>query len=218
MSFQKTKSALAGSEMAFTTLVFLFIAMVILAVVPGPGMLAVVARSMASGFSHGMVTTFGIVTGDFIFIFLAIYGLSAAANELGSFFSVVSYLGGAYLIWLGCSLWKTESKALPVEVLEAPSWYTNYFSGLIITLSNPKAILFYAGFFPAILDLSTLVFVDIVTIMAVTALAIGGTMLVYAYLASHVKNIFQSEKMEKKISRVAGSVIVLTGIYLLLKA
>jgi threonine/homoserine/homoserine lactone efflux protein len=204
--------------MTFTTLVLLFMAMIILAVVPGPGVLTVVARSMASGFSHGVVTTFGIVTGDFVFILLAIYGLSAAAELLGSFFSIVSYLGGAYLILLGCLLWKTKSIALQVEVLVEPSWYANYFSGLFITLSNPKAILFYAGFFPAFLDLRALVLVDIVTIMLVTALAIGGTMLVYAYLASHVKNIFHNRRSETIINQIAGLVMILTGLFLLLKA
>jgi threonine/homoserine/homoserine lactone efflux protein len=217
VNFQKTKSASAG-YMTFTTLVFLFMAMVILAVMPGPGVLTVVARSMASGFSHGVVTTFGIVTGDFVFILLAIYGLSAAAELLGSFFSIVSYLGGAYLIWLGSLLWKTKSIGLQVEGLGEPSWYANYFSGLFITLSNPKAILFYVGFFPAFLDLSTLVFVDIVIIMVVTALAIGGTMLVYAYLASNVKYVFQSKKTEKIINQIAGFVMILTGLFLLLKA
>ena len=193
-------------------------AMVVLAVVPGPGVLAVVARSMASGFSHGVVTTVGIVTGDFIFILLAIYGLSAAAEVLGNLFSIVSYLGGFYLIWLGCSLWKAKAKALHVEVLEEPSWYANFFSGLFITLSNPKAILFYAGFFPAFLDLSTLSIVDVVMIMGVTALAVGGTMLVYAYIASQVKTVFQSEKTEKTINLIAGAVMVLTGMFLLFKA
>jgi len=204
--------------MAFTTLLFLFMAMVVLAVVPGPGVLAVVARSMASGFYHGVVTAVGIVTGDFIFILLAIYGLSAAAEMLGNLFSLVSYLGGAYLIWLGCSLWGAKTKALQVEILNEPSWYANYFSGLFITLSNPKAILFYAGFFPAFLELSTLSYIGIVTIMGVTALAVGGTMLTYAYIASHVKTVFQSKKTEKTINLIAGSVMVLTGVFLLSKA
>jgi len=204
--------------MSFTTFSFLFIAMVVLAVVPGPGVLAVVARSMACGFLHGMVTTAGIVTGDFIFILLAVSGLSAAAEILGDLFSIVSYMGGVYLIWFGCSLWRAKTKALQVELLDEPSWYENYFSGLFITLSNPKAILFYAGFFPAFLDLGTLSFIDVVTIMGVTALAVGGTMLVYAYIASHVRTVFQSEKTEKIINNIAGLVMVLTGIFLLLKA
>ena len=204
--------------MTLTTLLLLFIAMVVLAAVPGPGVLAVAARSMASGFSHGMVTTIGIVTGDFIFIIIAIYGLSAAAETLGSLFSLVSYCGGAYLIWLGCSVWKAKATAYQLEERDEPSWYANYFSGLLITLSNPKAILFYVGFFPAFLDLSALSNFDVVKIMGVTALAIGGTMLVYAYIASHISRVFQSEKTEKTINHIAGFVIVMTGIFLLFKA
>lgn len=204
--------------MAITTLLFLFTTMVVLAVVPGPGVLAVVARSMASGFSHGIVTTIGIITADFIFILLAIYGLSAAAEVLGELFSIVSYMGGAYLIWLGYSLCATKAESLDIEVLDEPSWYANYFAGLLITLSNPKAILFYAGFFPAFLDLSTLEGLDVLAIMTVTTFAIGGTMLTYAYLASHVKTVFQSKETEKKINLVAGIVMLLTGVFLLIKA
>lgn len=200
--------------MELLALPLLFVAMVVLAVVPGPGVFAVVARSIASGFSHGAMTSVGIICGDFVFILLAIYGLSAASAYLGNLFSIVGYLGGIYLIWLGISLWRIKPQAFEVKAIAEPSWQSNFLAGLFVTLSNPKAILFYAGFFPAFLDLSALSVMDTLLIMAVALFAVGGTMLVYAYIASRAKKAFQSARAERLINLTAGSVMLATGLFL----
>ena len=61
-------------------------AMFLLAATPGPGVFATVARSLASGFGHATVVVAGIVTGDLVFLLLAIYGLASFAELLGDFF------------------------------------------------------------------------------------------------------------------------------------
>ena len=132
----------------------LFVAMLVLAFVPGVSTLAVTARSAASGFTHGVFTTLGIVAGDIVYIVIAIYGLSVAADTLGSQFYLVRYLGGAYLIWFGIELWLPGSRARKIQGSEKSSLLSSLISGLFITLGDQKAILFYLGFFPAFIDLS----------------------------------------------------------------
>ena len=196
-------------------MVALFGAMVVLAVIPGPGVFAVVARSMASGLPHGLFTIIGIVTGDFVFIVLAVYGLSAMAEIMGGLFAVVKYFGGAYLIWLGVTLLRTKPEAIELKGVREISWKRNFLSGLIITLSNPKAILFYIGFFPAFMDLKNVSVTDTVTIMAIATLAIGGVMFGYAYMASKARTLFKSVKAKQRMNMTAGSVMLGAGTVLL---
>ena len=96
--------------MLFASSISLFIAMFILAVIPGPGILIVVARSINAGFRHGISTSLGIVAGDFVYITLAIFGLTTLSASLGYFFIYVKYFGAAYLIFLGLSLLFARSK------------------------------------------------------------------------------------------------------------
>ena len=96
--------------MTFASSISLFIAMFILAVIPGPGILIVVARSINAGFRHGISTSLGIVAGDFVYITLAIFGLTTLSASLGYFFIYVKYFGAAYLIFLGLSLLFARSK------------------------------------------------------------------------------------------------------------
>ena len=66
--------------MTIASMFSLFVALLILAVIPGPGVFTVVARSMASGFSHGIITICGIVCGDYIFIILSLYECKEATH------------------------------------------------------------------------------------------------------------------------------------------
>ncbi|UCE24900.1 MAG: LysE family transporter, partial [Candidatus Zixiibacteriota bacterium] len=80
------------SMIAFAWAVF------VLAVVPGPGVLACVSRALASGFRQALGVAMGIVAADLLFLLSALCGLAAMAELLGRFFMVVKYLGGVYLI------------------------------------------------------------------------------------------------------------------------
>lgn len=186
-------------------------AMFILAITPGPGVFATVARALASGFSHASVVVLGIVTGDLIFVLLALYGLSAIAELLGDFFTLAKYLGAAYLIYLGLKLWRQPAEKIRVEGIEEFSWGSNYFSGLLITLSNPKVILFYLGFLPTFIDLATLDPWELAAVVAIVSGVLGATLLIYAYSAAKARKLFQSPSAEKVLNRSAGSVMIATG-------
>lgn len=195
----------------------LFSTMVVLAMIPGPSVFAVVARSLSSGFTQGLITVFGIVVGDFIFIILAIYGLSAIAETLGSLFVLVKYLGGAYLIWLGIQLWRARSQFSELTEVEESSWFSNFLTGLFITLADHKAIFFYMSFFPAFLDLSQVTIFDVGIVLLLAAIAVGGSKLGYAYLANKARFLFKSSRAKRIINMMAGTVMIATGIFLIVK-
>ena len=191
--------------------------MAVLAFIPGISVLVVSARSAASGLVHGVFTTIGIVVGDIIFIILAIYGLTVAAEIMGSHFSLVKYLGGAYLIWLGIQLWRSEPCSGEIENNTEPSLLSSFLAGLFITLGDQKAILFYLGFFPAFVDLSSVTPADTSIIILIATLTVGGTKLFYAIMADRASLLLTSSRATKIINIVAGTVMVGVGVALAVK-
>lgn len=201
--------------MTLDTILALFGAMTALAIIPSLSVLTVVARSAALGFNHGLATTVGIVSGDLVFIVLAISGLAAVSENNNSLFVVVKYFGGAYLIWLGIKLAQSRGKFAEIEV-EPTSWFSSFLCGLLITLGDQKAILFYISFFPAFLDLSRVSVTDTTIVMIIATVAVGGVKLGYAYLAERVKSLLIN-RVHRKMNLVAGSVLISTGILLIVK-
>jgi threonine/homoserine/homoserine lactone efflux protein len=188
------------------------------ALIPGISVLAVSSRAVAFGFSHGVLTTMGIVVGDIIFILIAILGLSVLAETMGSFFVLVKYLGGAYLVWLGITLWRSKSKAAEAKKNLESSLLSSFLTGLFITLGDQKAIFFYLGFFPAFIELSSLTFIDAGIIILVATLAIVSTKLGYALLAIKSSQLFKSAIADKRINMIAGTVIIGLGVFLVVRA
>ena len=193
-------------------------AMFLLAITPGPGVFATVARALASGFLHASVVVAGIVVGDLIFLLFAIFGLAAVAELMGGFFTLVKFAGAAYLVWLGVGLWRNRVVATEATPIEEISWSSNFLSGLFITLGNPKVILFYLGFLPAFVDLTTLSAADVVMIATVVSVVLGLTMLGYAYAASSARQLFRSPGARQLLNRASGGVMIATGTVLAAKA
>ncbi|NJN21415.1 MAG: LysE family translocator [Leptolyngbya sp. RL_3_1] len=203
--------------MSLSSAAALFGAMVVLAIIPSPSVFAVVARAIASGFTQGLITVLGIVTGDLIFILLAIGGLSAIAETMGGWLIGVKYFGAVYLCWLGLGVWRSPTRAVAVEAVPTTSGISSFFCGLLITLSDPKAILFYVSFLPTFLDLSQASLADIAMTLLSVMVAVGGGKLVYVYLADQARVLFQSARAQAVMNRLAGSAMIATGLVLVAK-
>jgi len=193
-------------------------AMLLLAITPGPGVFATISRGLASGFSNAAYVVLGIVIGDIVFLLLAIFGLSAIAHILGDFFVIVKYLGGIYLLFLGYKMITSKVEDTQVEAVNELSWKKNFFTGLLITLSNPKVILFYLGFLPTFVNLNTLTMTDVFVVCIIVTLVLGAVMLGYAYSASGAKNLFKSKSAKRKMNLTAGSVMLAAGAFLITKS
>lgn len=203
--------------MTITASISLFIAMLIVAVIPGPGIFAVVARSISSGLSQGLVTVVGIVFGDYVFIVLSLYGLSALAQSMGDLFLVIKYAGAAYLCWLGWQMLKAKPIDAKLPEVNAVSTLRNFMTGLLTTLSNPKAILFYVSFFPACIDMQSVSILDAGIIMAIASIAVGGVMAAYAYAASRARKLFTNTKANRALNITAGGIMLGSGTLLAIR-
>lgn len=206
------------STLTLQTLAALAGVMLVAAAIPSVSVLAVSARSAAHGVTHGVAVSLGIVLGDVLFILVAIYGLALLAAALGEHIAWIHYLGGAYLIWLGLGLWRARSRADAGTQDGRASLLSSFLTGLLITLGDQKAILFYLGFFPAFVDLAALTRTDAAAIVAVAALAVGAPKLVYAFLAGRAGALAGGTRAARVLNRLAGSVMIGVGVLLFLKA
>ncbi|MCW8128373.1 LysE family translocator [Microbulbifer halophilus] len=205
--------------MSFVEVLALFTAMAALALVPSTSVALIVARSSSAGFSNGSAVAAGIVVGDLVFVFLAVLGMAALAEVLGSFFLILRYLAGAYLIWFGISLMRSKP-LLPLEYSgrSVSKLSASFLSGLLITIGDIKAIFFYASLFPAFVDLATIRALDIAVIAMMTAATVGGVKLGYAYFASGVASFATTLRAERTVKVATGSLMVGAGSYLIAKA
>ncbi len=204
--------------MSIDSLFALFCAMLILAIVPGPAVFAIIARSFSSGKLQAFYMTAGIILGDYIFIILALFGLSALAEIMGTAFIIIKYLSAAYLIWLGIKMLRTKTESIDIEASHNSSLISNFLTGLLITLGNPKAILFYVGFFPAFVNVSEVTLSDTSLIMLAATVAFGSVNMCYSLLAVKAKNTFKSPNAATIINKAAGSIMVSTGTLVAIKA
>ncbi|HSE76499.1 MAG TPA: LysE family translocator [Alphaproteobacteria bacterium] len=198
-----------GSTLAFVIAVF------VLGVTPGPAVAATIARGLTTGFWSAAALHLGVVLGDLVLLSLAIFGMAAVAQAMGELFFVVKIIGAAYLVWLGWTLWTSEpiDPAAPAE-RAVPSRQTgrNVFAGLVITLGNPKAIIFYAAFLPTFVDLRQVGAGDIAVIAAVVVIVLTITNLSYAALATRARDLLRSRRAMRTLNRTAGTMMVGAGI------
>jgi len=196
----------------------LFTIMIVLAAVPSCSVALVVTRAATLGIRNGAAVAAGIVVGDLTFATLAILGMSALAETMGTFFAIVKYIGAAYLIWLGFSLiCSRKSTVVPTANFGGSTMIASFASGLLLTLGDVKAILFYASLFPTFVDMARLTVLDIVVIFAVTALTVGGVKLIYAFAARSIISRLHTQRSHRHARTLAGSLMIGTGTYIIVK-
>ena len=194
------------------------LAMSILSLTPGPGFLVVVARFLTGGIAAGLATITGLVIGDLLFLALAILGLSALAMALGEFFLVVKLLGAAYLVWLGIGLWRSKASLPEVAAARARAERERRLQGrslvlgFLVTLANPKTILFYSALVPTFIDVARLNAADVgllgAVVAAVSYLVLGG----YGLLALRAGRALKSTRALVWLNRITGGLLVGAGV------
>ncbi len=198
----------------------LFGIMIVLAAMPSSSVALVVARSATLGVPNGIAVTVGIVLGDLVFILLALMGLSFVAETMGRLFMIIKYLGAFYLLWLGLNL--ITSKSTTEFAVGKPNQkrnlLTGFLAGFVLTLGDIKAIIFYISLFPVFIDLSALNSSDVLTIILVMVLSVGGVKAAYAFSATKVASLARRYKFEKTVRKTAGALMVGAGSLLIVKA
>ncbi|TRZ56995.1 MAG: lysine transporter LysE [Rhodocyclaceae bacterium] len=124
-------------------------AILVFLLIPGPGNLALITSTGKGGIKGGIAATLGVILGDQVLMWLAVAGVAALLTAYPAAFHAVQWLGAAYLAWLGGKMLLAKKGAPPVLHIK-PHHYLR--QALMITLLNPKAIVFYMAFFPLFVD------------------------------------------------------------------
>ena len=191
-----------------------FIATILLfLLVPGPGNLALITSTTKGGIRGGFGSIFGVMAGDQILMWLAIAGMAAVMAAYPSAFSAVQWAGAAYLGWLGVKMLLAKPGDAPILDIQPRHYFKQ---SLLITLLNPKAIVFYMAFFPLFID--PLRHQGMTTYLALT-LTSAALMFLYG-LTSVMLTHFLAErfranpKFGRALEKVAGRCLIGFGIKL----
>jgi threonine/homoserine/homoserine lactone efflux protein len=194
-----------------------FIGLIILAATPGPGVFASMAKAVAEGFQSSLFFIGGLAFGDVLFLIAALLGLSFIAKLLGSMFFLIQLVGGFYLIYLGFKIFRNTKIQKWIGTDIKSSYRQSFVVGFLTTMGNPKPILFYASVLPTIIDVNKVRFTDalimVILIPLVTFMVVGA----YAYIASLSHKINMSDKLQSRINKTAGLVMMVVGVFVIVK-
>ncbi len=191
--------------MTLTGFITYSLALFVAAAVPGPGIVALVARALGSGFRASVPMAFGLIIGDLAYLTAAVLGLAFIAKTFGMVFLSFKYVGAAYLAYLAYKFWTSGVGIERIEAQKADTGLASFMSGLVVTLGNPKVMVFYLAILPAIVDLSTVTSKDYIVLVALTAAVLLSVLLPYLALATRTRALLQTPHAVKRMSRVAAT-------------
>jgi len=131
-----------------TRLLVFFSAAILLAIAPGPGMLYVLARTLAGGRREGLLSSLGTFLGGMVHVFAAAAGVSIILAKSAVAFATVKYLGAGYLCFLGVRMILDAHKDSGLPVAELPARRSPFWQGVMTEALNPKTALFFLSFIP----------------------------------------------------------------------
>jgi threonine/homoserine/homoserine lactone efflux protein len=177
--------------------------------VPGPGVIAIVARALGSGFRSVLPGTIGILIGDLCLMTLSAFGLALVAQAMGHLFMVVKIAGGLYLFYLAYKYWTAKVEEIGEVVPQSSGRGVLAYLGL--TLGNPKAIAFFVALLPVAVNPRELNAIGYLQLVAATCVLIPAITLGYAALASQLSRFVASRKARLRVNKGAGAVMAGAG-------
>ena len=202
----------AENAISFLFIIFLF------AITPGPGVFALLARSLASGAKPCISMALGMAISDVIYLILACFGLAVIAEQWAGLFMCIRFVGAFYLLYLGWKMWTASPEASLNNSVNSTtlSISRGLLQGFLISASNPKVIFFYIAFLPSIMDLSSLTSADIALASGITLIGLMMGLMLVAICASSARRFFTSPKAVKGLNRTSGGIMIGAGSYLAL--
>ncbi|WP_207837755.1 MULTISPECIES: LysE family transporter [unclassified Pseudomonas] len=199
--------------MALDTWLIYLLASIGLSLTPGPNSLLALTHGALYGTRRTLFTIVGGVFGFSALIALAMFGLSALLQTSASVLSVLKWVGGAYLIWLGIQLWRSPGLYLELTAQSARLGNAGLFrQGLLSAMANPKVLLFYGAFLPQFIDPQRGLLLQFVVMAATFASVEFLVEYLLARLAFRIRPWLA--KGGKGFNRCCGSLFALIGVAL----
>ncbi|WP_037084512.1 LysE family translocator [Neorhizobium vignae] len=188
----------------------------VLLAIPGPTILLVISYALSHGRKVASATVAGVALGDFTAMTASMLGLGALLATSAALFTVLKWVGAAYLIYLGIKLWRAPVSERAAEVSEAEVASVKplkiFLHTYVVTALNPKSIVFFVAFLPQFLDLSQPLFFQM-AVFEVTFLVLATlNATLYGVLASMARNTIRKPKVQRIVNRTGGSLMIGAGL------
>ncbi len=204
--------------MTLATLLAYSTALFIAAAIPGPGMTAIVARALGSGFRETFFMGLGLVLGDLVYLTAVILGLAFVAQTFTTAFLVIKILGALYLVYIAWKLWTAGLLPQDIQARKSTSLGMSFLSGLLITLGNPKTMLFYVALVPTLIDLHAIGANEYALLVGATFIVLMAVLIPYILLASRARLLLKQPRALKSMNRLAASILGATAAYIAVRA
>lgn len=191
--------------LAFATFIFVM--------TPGPGVFALISRSLQGGAAAGLALTAGLLLSDMLYLSAALAGLAFIARDFHDLFFAVRLVGGLYLIWLGVQAWRRPAEPLTRVNGTNRSPTRDLTAGFLTSASNPKAILFYLGLLPNFVDMQSMTAGRFMSTAAVVVVTLAFGALIYILLCARVRRLFASASAVRWLNRISAAVLVIAGLF-----
>ena len=201
--------------MSLQEILALLLIILVFVVSPGPGTLAVFGKSMQQGFIAAFFLSFGLILGDITYLVAVILSLDFFSNTIASFMDQVKIVGGMYLIYLGIQSWRSGSFKIKKDISKKSN-LTEFVTGYLISMANPKVMVFYIAILPNFINLKNLSLLVASEIIIITFLGLMAGISVINLGASKIKNKLESSDSNAFINRIVGSIMMVAGIWLAL--
>jgi homoserine/homoserine lactone efflux protein len=200
----------------FSVWITYLIATIVLSVSPGPGVFSSLAAGLNHGFRRGMWNVVGMQVANFALLVFVSVGLGAILLASETLFGVVKWGGVAYLVWLGFATWRSEPHHFDART-DAPKGKDSrevFLKGLLVNITNPKGIIFYAAVLPQFIDVARPPFVQY-AILGLTTLVVDLVVMAgYIGLAARVLAVMKDPAHLRWMNRILGSAFVAAGLAL----
>ena len=187
-------------------------ALLLLFITPGPVWVALIVRSLKSGFAGAWPLALGVALGDICWPALALLSLGQIVSLHGDIIFWLRYIAVAVFLGMGIGLYLA-----PVQPLQAESKLTKegvlagFLAGLMVIIGNPKAMLFYIGILPGFFDVSRLQIGDIILIALISALVPFSGNLILGVAVGRARQLISSVSARRRLNQVSGIILILVG-------
>ncbi|MGP4130970.1 LysE family translocator [Pantoea tagorei] len=189
------------------------------AAIPGPGMTALVARSVSGGARTGFTMLAGLILGDLIYLTTAVFGLAVVAHSYSSVFTLINWAASLYLCVLAWQFWRYQPKAISIDQKATTQELASaWLSGLTITLGNPKTIAFYLAILPLVISLDNVslqIWGGMLVPLTIFVLLSFGAVFILAALK--IRHLLTSAKAQRRLFRSAGVIMLLAAFGMVVK-
>jgi threonine/homoserine/homoserine lactone efflux protein len=198
--------------MTFETWAAFAAASSVLLVIPGPTVLLVVSYALGQGWRTALPMAAGVALGDFTAMTLSMLGLGALLATSATLFTVLKWVGAAYLVYLGIKLWRAGGTVDAQPRTDAASAARMLGHAWLVTALNPKSITFFVAFLPAFIDpsadfLTQMIVFETTFLVLAFANAFG-----YALVASRARRFASDPRAIGVVNKVGGGLLVGAGV------